>query len=251
MCETCVSPAAAVPCLRRRRLKIGEIDAQWHCTIIATCLTQGELKSLAAKLRLNIQIGSNGYQLHSGMVHLASRDRAVSKALTKLLDRKHALAVTRFAKAEDDAKLLELWADALAKGEVASACWAVMSHGGASDDTRNAVFQEIHMLSHQVGAVTRADLRLIHGLEKDKAELEAKVARQQTRLRDEINGRDEEIRDLRQDLACEIAESRRLAHASVAVEELDSLRRLVDDLGSQLIVETNRHLHTAEEKKRF
>jgi hypothetical protein len=242
MCDDCESHnqnEAGQP-LRKRRLKLFEIDPQWHCTIIGTCLTIGELRGLVAKLRAPLRAEAAPYELHSGMVHLASRDRGISKGITKLLDRKHALALIQFSRATDSIQLAALWSAAMAKGEVASACWAVLSHPGANADLQTQVFQEVHMLSHQVGAAARADLRLIHGLEQEKAELEAKVARQQARLRDEIGRRDQDIRDLTQRLDYETAEARRLAHAALSAGELDRLRPLVAEMQSQLTAETAR-----------
>jgi hypothetical protein len=55
------------------------------------------------------------------------------------------------------------------------------------------VFAEVHMLSHLVGAANRADIRQLRLLEEEKAELEAKVARQQQQLLSAIASRDTTI----------------------------------------------------------
>ena len=62
-------------------------------------------------------------------------------------------------------------------------------------------FGEVHMLSHLVGAANRADIRRLCQLEADKAELEAKLERQQLALRDAVVTRDARIQELRQALA--------------------------------------------------
>ncbi|MDR3437900.1 DUF2325 domain-containing protein [Telmatospirillum sp.] len=234
---------------KRRRLKIDEIDAQWHCAIIGTCLTLGELKSLATKLDITLPMGSSGYNLHASMVHLASQNHRIAKALTKCLDHRHTATINRFAKAGATTELADLWTQALEKGDVASAAWAVMSHPQADDNLRKQVFQDVHMLSHQVGAAARADLRQIYRLEREKADLESKVDRQQTHLRIEITRRDQENETLRRCLDEALAETRQLAHAAVAAKELERLRSLVAELQNQLTDEVAQHRETRREKQ--
>lgn len=220
------------------RLKLGELDRNWYCTIIGSCLSMGELRALATRLgvRFNTPAPSD-YEVHTGMIRLAAQERSVAKALTKLLDRKHGVALTRFRRAVGAADLERLWHEAVERGDVSGACWAVMSHPATNDDLRNLVFGEVHMLSHQIGAASRVDLRRIHQLERDKAALEDKVARQQERLGNEIGSRDAALRELRQRLEGEMAEHRRLAHAEAAAAELDGLRAMVADLQRHLAAE--------------
>lgn len=247
MCDSCASSDTAPSLPRLRALKLVDIAPEWHCTILGTCLTLAELRSVAAKHRVQVVDGRNGYNLHAGMVKLASHDRAISKTLSKLLDRKHARILLRFARARDDAGLLALWDEAMAKGEVAGACWAMMSHGAATEELRGTVFQDVHMLSHLVGAAARADLRAIHQLQRDKADLEEKVSRQQDRLRDEIGERDHAIAELRQRLETEMAENRRLAHAAAVADDLERLRRQVVEGRCQAETECSRRAALAEE----
>ncbi|ARJ67100.1 hypothetical protein WV31_16215 [Magnetospirillum sp. ME-1] len=250
MCEQC-HPAFAEPVeFPRRRARLWEIDSQWHCTIIGTCLSLGELKGAAARLKVQMRSAKpSPYEIHTGMIHLASRERLVGKALSKLLDRKHAAAISRARTLDGEDALAELWEDSLAKGDVASACWAVMSHPDATDGLRGRIFGDVHMLSHQVGAAARADLKSIHQLEREKAELEAKVGRQQERLKTEIGRRNAEIRDLRHLLDQEASESRRLAHAASAAQEMEQLHRQISELRHLLDVETA-FRHVAEDEAR-
>ncbi len=234
---------------RRRRLKIDEIDSQWHCAIIGTCLPLSELKGLAAKLAIAVDPGPSGYNLHASMVRLASSHRAVAKALTKKLDRRHIVALNRFSKVETSADLIEMWGQALEKGDVAGAGWAVMSHPAANEDTRKLVFRDIHMLSHQMGAAARADLRQIDRLEKSNAELESRIDRQQDYFISEISRRDAENGNLRKRLAEAEAEARKFAHAVETDEEMRTLRAAVADLKIQLANEMERHRETENKRQ--
>ncbi|CUW38685.1 conserved protein of unknown function(Uncharacterised conserved protein UCP020408,314-408) [Magnetospirillum sp. XM-1] len=252
MCEQC-HPALAAPVdTTRRRARLWEIDSQWHCTVIGTCLSLGELKGAATRLKVQMRSAKpSPYEIHTGMIHLASRERLVGKALTKMLDRKHAAAINRAKPLDGEDALAELWEEALAKGDVASACWAVMSHPDATDGLRSRIFGDIHMLSHQVGAAARADLKSIHQLEREKAELEAKVARQQERMKTEIGRRNTEIRELRQLLDQEASESRRLAHAASAAREMEQLQRELGELRHLLEVETAFRQVAEDESRRL
>jgi hypothetical protein len=250
MCEQCHPAFADTTEPPRRRSRLWEIDSQWHCTIVGTCLSLGELKSAATRLGVRMPSAKpSAYEIHTGMIHLASRERLVGKALTKLLDRKHAAAINRAKPLAGEEALAALWEESLSKGEVASACWAVMSHPDCSDPLRSRVFGDIHMLSHQVGAAARADLKSIHLLEREKADLEAKVARQQDRLKGEIGKRNAEIRELRQLLDQEAAETRRLAHAASASQEIERLNRIIVEMRHLLDTETA-FRHVAEDENR-
>lgn len=238
MCDSCHdSSVPAEP--PRRRPTLGELNGNWHCTIIGTCLSMAELRSAAAKLNIRYpKPNPTDYETHSGMIRMIAKERSVAKVLHKMLDRKHALALSRCKRAASVADLEALWLEALDKGEVAGACWALMSHPAATEDFRSTLFGEIHMLSHQVGASARADIRRQHVLEKEKAALEAKVLRQQERMAAEIGGREAALRELRQRLDQELAESRRLAHAASAATEITALKAMVAELQRHLSLES-------------
>lgn len=236
MCDSCQTeePVAA----KAARRKLWEIDSGWHCIILGTCIGMAELRAQAAKHGVQLKrTPAADYEIHATMVHLASRDRRIGKALHKLLDRKYAGAVARLGKIKDTGALAEAWAEASERGDVAGSLWALMSHPAATPELQARVFGEVHMLSHQVGAASRIDLRRLRALETEKAALEDKVARQQMRLRDEMSARDGAIRDLREQLEHDRAEVHRLAHAATAAAELDGLRAVVGELQRHLDME--------------
>ncbi len=241
MCEACLQTVPGRGA--GRRLKLSDLQSGWYCTIVGTCLSMGELRRLADRQGVVFPTPDpTDYEVHTGMIHLASQERAVAKAITKMLDQKHAAAIGRFRRAGSVEDLDTLWRESVDKGDVAGACWAVMAHPAATEQLRQAVFGEIHMLSHQVGAAARVDLKRFHALQSENAGLEAKVARQQERLRAEVAARDTVIRDLQARLDHEIAEVRRLAHAAEAASELAALRAMVGEL--------RRHLDLEEQARR-
>lgn len=238
MCATCDADDLAAPVANRRR-KLWEIPSQWHCTILGTCLSMADIRAVAQKFRLRFESPRpTDYEMHSAMVGLASRDRTVSKVLHKMLDRKFAPALRRLTGVVDEAQLQDAWRRAVEEGDVAPLCWAIMSHPAASDGLRTVIFGEIHMLSHQVGAAAQSDLRRLMALEQEKEELTERNARLQARLRDEVLARDGKIAELTQRLECEMAETRRLAHAAESAARLAGLESMVAELHRQLEQET-------------
>lgn len=235
MCQACLTdpvPSESRPRLRR---KLWEVLPHCHCTIIGTCLTLPELRAIASRNGLELaKPNPTEYEIHSAMVHLASRDRSLGKALHKTLDRKYALSVKRFSRVADRDEVEALWKESLGRGEVAGPLWALMTHPATDEALQSLVFGEIHMLSHQVGAMVRADMRQLAALEKDKGTLEAKVKRQQDRLHLEISSREAALRDLRDLLALEQAENRRLRECGDAGEQMRTMKLLHQELQQAL-----------------
>lgn len=193
MCETCPEDAkASRPARQRIRLK--DIEAQWHCTIIGTCLTLADLQDIAGKMRITLAKGASDYSLHTAMVHLASRDATIAKAMQKTLDRRHVRAINRSRPLADEMALDAFWREALVEGDVAGACWALMSHPAAGDALRSRVFGDVHMLSHQVGAASRNDQRQLAQLMRERTDLATRLAEQQERLRREKSRHAEDLR---------------------------------------------------------
>ncbi len=242
------APPPAAPRIRRKRLKIDEIDAQWHCAIIGTCLSFGELRSLAGKLAIVAQPGPSGYNLHASMVHLASRDHRVAKALSKLLDRRHAAALNRFAKIETDTEITALWVTTLEKGEVGAGLWAVMSHPATTPRHPYSGFPgyPYAVAPSRRGRAGRSARHLPPGTEK--AQLEAKIERQQTRLHQDLGARDKEISELKQRLADTSRNAPGETKTSESDRDAERLRNSVRELRTALTAETERHRES--ERKR-
>lgn len=150
--------------------KLWDLPPKHHCPVIGTCLRMEELVRLARRHELEAALHDE-FELHVETVALCQSRNAVSEALQKYLDRKYAASLTRFAKLKSDAAVLAAWRECLAKGEVAGPLWATYTHKAASTQTRDVVYADIHMLSHQVGAGQAADARRLAYLEKENVEL--------------------------------------------------------------------------------
>jgi len=190
--------AAADP---KRRTRIWDLHSSLHCSIIGTCLTNGELRRLLLRLKVAGAETAGDHDLHMLGVLLAARPQTGAKHLQKTLDRCHRGALHQFAKAKHADTVCALWEEAMRRGDIPGAYWALLTHPATSDAMVKQAFGEVHMLSHLVGAANRADIQRLRKLEADNTALAATMERQQRQLRDGFMSRDDTIRRLTDVLA--------------------------------------------------
>jgi hypothetical protein len=213
--ETLLLPIAdriALERLRERPLdmptarnKIWELHQTFHCSIIGTCLTTGELRGLLVKLKAVPDAEASDHALHAAAVTLASARGVGAKLLNKTLDRKFQRQIARAAAARTEDEVRGVWDEALEAGDIPGGYWVVMTHPASTQALVRHVFGEVHMLSHLVGAANRADIRRLRELEAENAALREKVERQQAALRDAIVARDRKIAALQALLGATVA----------------------------------------------
>ena len=172
------SEAAAGVCATRARL--WELDDKHHCPVIGTCLPVDDLARLARRFFAWIDSG-NAFAMHVEAVNLAKTRNAASEAMQALLERKYRLQVQRFKTASNDGEVMQAWREHYARGDVAGALWAAITHRAVSATTRHAVFADVHMLSHQVGAGLAAETRRLAVLAGELADARAELERQKAR----------------------------------------------------------------------
>jgi prefoldin subunit 5 len=222
-----------------RRSRIWELAETLHCSIIGTCLSNAELRHVLARLGVNGIEAADDHELHVVGVMLAGRRDAGAKLLQRALDRRHAIAIKQYAKARDEDALRQLWDASMRSGDIPGAYWALLSHAAATEAIVKKAFQDVHMLSHLVGAANRADIRRLRQLEEEKGALTEKLHRQQQQLRDGFTSRDETIRQLNKLLADHHSAGEPAANPADCREE-DGARRVIADLNRKLGQETTR-----------
>ena len=220
------------------RAKIWELHATFHCSIIGTCLTSGELKSLLGKLGLIPPGAVSDHELHKAGVTLAGMRGAGAKLLNKTLDRKFRRQIAASASARTDDVMRAFWDAALDAGDIPGGYWAVMTHPATSEVLVRHVFGEIHMLSHLVGAANRADIRRLRELESDNAALRATNERQQAALRAAVLERDTRIRALQDALAGSVARD-----GDAPARDDDALASVIAELRERLARSGRRAAH--------
>jgi hypothetical protein len=222
------------------RRKIWDLDGSLHCSVIGTCLTTGELRSLVRKFHAPLGDKLSDHELHTIAVSALSHRDLLAKQIQKALDHRHAACIRQFAKAESIDDLRSLWSEARQAGDIPAAYWAALTHPRTTDSLIRLVFGDVHMLSHLVGAANRADIRRLHQLEEEKASLEDKLARQQTQLRDGILARDGKIRELTTALSAQIGQRSDTHRTAENDSEIGTLHALVADLRKLLDREIQR-----------
>jgi hypothetical protein len=155
----------------RQRTRIWDLHHSLYCSIIGTCLTTAELRAILLRLDVHGAQAADDHGIHQLGVKLVSGPRTGSKHLQKALDRRHKVALNQCAKAKDAAAVAAFWDDAVKRGDIPSAYWAVLTHPATTHELVKRVFGEVHMLSHLVGAANRADIRRLRQLEEETLRL--------------------------------------------------------------------------------
>ncbi|MFW5452237.1 DUF2325 domain-containing protein [Thioalkalivibrio sulfidiphilus] len=219
--ETHACPASTV--LRKRRPKLWDLHGALHCPIIGTCLDVAVLRRIARNLGLSGRLSD--YEIHVNFVAAAGTRNALSLAAQKALDRIHAGHLRRFARAGSTEQLAEFWERALAEGDVPGAFWATLTHPSCDDALQDRAREEVHMLSHQIGAGQRADLKRLAETTAELNKLRSEMADQRQRSGRMIEAREQRIVELEAGLAG----SERRRQQSLA--EAQELHRRLEAMG--------------------
>lgn len=222
---------------RNTRLKLWELEEKYHCPVVGTCLDLDDLKKVARKT------GYGGkrfepYDLHLEAVSLSLDRNPASEVMHKWLERKYVLHIRRFDQAKTDAEVLALWREHLERGEVAGPVWAALTHKAASPSTRKRVYQDLHMLSHQVGAGQAADLRRLDWLERELARARDQLRREAGRHARELAERDGRIQHLTREAAEAVLRAEADSPLRARLAELESGVAMVA-LGRRLLALTD------------
>ena len=212
----------AAPAGKRRRL--WEIDSRLHCSIVGTCLSLGDLRRLERQLEIEPLEGASEFQIHGNFVVWAGEEGVVARRMQKLLDRRYATTIRRFAAAAAE-DLEGLWEASLREGDIPGPYWSVLTHPAAAEALTMRAFGQVHMLSHLVGAANRADIRRLMTLESERDGLAEVLAATRRRLVDHdrdcrrlLSQQAAELRGLTNRLAAKAALGRRLQQASACVQ---------------------------------
>jgi Uncharacterized protein conserved in bacteria (DUF2325) len=210
------------------RVRLADLSAPFHCSVVGTCLGTVELRKLMT--RFLVVRDASDLEVHHEAVRLAGEGGVVAKALHKALDQRHEPVVRRFSKAHDVDTLTGMWESALRQGEIPGAYWAVLTHRDATSELRNRVFGDVHMLSHLVGAANRADIRRLVALEEENAALRERSEEQLLRAQELAEERDRTIAQMQRELAglnAERAKAGRIEDARSAADAMAAATSLV------------------------
>ncbi|MBK8175762.1 MAG: DUF2325 domain-containing protein [Rhodospirillales bacterium] len=208
-----IATVAAAPDGRRR--KLWEIDPRLLCSVIGTCLTLGDLHRIERRLAIEPLKAARDFQIHGSFVVWAGQPGPVAKQMHKVLERRYAASLRRFAALSASDDVAALWEASLQDSDVPGPYWAVLTHPATSEDLSMRAFGQVHMLSHLVGAANRADIRRLVALESERDALIEQLAAAKRRCA-------EQERDARRLVDQHAAELRELAARVAAVGSLEA-----------------------------
>ncbi|NOT18024.1 MAG: DUF2325 domain-containing protein [Sulfuriferula sp.] len=217
--------AQASPPLRRK--KLWELAVSVHCPVIGTCLNVDELKKLARGAGLHGRDKMSDYALHHAAVSEAKTRNPFSERLQKMLEQKYDLAIKRFAKLKTDTEILQLWREFAARGEAAAGLWATMSHAHISAAAAQLIYENIHMLSHQLGTQTQEEQRLLGTAIDEVAKLRARLQRNSERHAKDLAEKEQVLRLMQTRLTELLAKEVSLQQATARILELESAQERI------------------------
>lgn len=132
------------------RKKLKDIDGNFHCSIIGTCLTIEETRTLLESTHIySDYTGFSDYDMHGTAVGKIKEASCFSNRVTAKLNSKYMAEVFQASKASTSSELEAFWSQSFEVGSVPGAFWALLSHPFCSDEVRSLAFGDIHMLSHK------------------------------------------------------------------------------------------------------
>lgn len=239
---------------KKGALKLWDIPHKYHCPIIGTCLHVEELRRLLEKVEGQRLDPLGNYRIHVTCVGAAETKNPLSLATQRLLERKFAASVRRFARAKTAPELTRLWHEAVAAGDVPGPFWALMTHPKADAPTRALAYEEVHMLSHQIGAGLHAEAKALAEARARAERCERERQNEARRYEQRLAERDRQLAALRETLARQEGETRRLkAAVPVAPSEAQPLggERRIAALEAELVAARRRHEESAQEARRL
>ncbi|QBK04845.1 DUF2325 domain-containing protein [Hylemonella gracilis] len=176
-------PVGTPPGSRRRRL--WELEGHAFCPIIGVCLPLPLLRRLTARTLGTVPAHSD-YEVHCMAVTECRRRSPLAEAVQKDLDHRYALVIKAAQPLKATEALARWWDDCRdrtheGRADLASALWAALTHPRCDYLLEQRILGEVHMLQHQVGTASRADLSRLDTLQEENAILARELAGAQQR----------------------------------------------------------------------
>jgi hypothetical protein len=181
---TTSSPALGASSSSRRR-RLWELEGHAFCPIIGVCLPLPLLRRLTAKTLGTVPAHSD-YEVHCMAVTECRRRSTLAEAVQKDLDHRYALVIKAAQPLKSTEALARWWDDCRdraheGRADLASALWAALTHPRCDYLLEQRILGEVHMLQHQVGTASRADLNRLDTLQEENAILARELAGAQQR----------------------------------------------------------------------
>lgn len=226
-----------------KRIKMWEFQDPIHCSVVGTCASIEDLHRCAKKLRVAFKAGTSDYDIHGHFVQELSRETPFAKLFHKIMDARHTGPIRRVARAQDETALLSLWCEMRDQGAIAGAYWALMTHRHVPGSLRTAVFGEVHMLSHILGASYRKRTLEAADLRTELQGAKEKLRRMDGVHQSALSERDGEIARLQEEL--------RLARMQVAAQPAGREKAREDAAKERQLAKLDRALRSVRGRARL
>jgi ElaB/YqjD/DUF883 family membrane-anchored ribosome-binding protein len=234
----------------RQRRKIWELEHNYHCAVIGTCLTLSETRKMVSHFYSDTADMSD-YDFHTYAVHMISYNDKPGKKIQNFLDRKFKAMINDLKKMDRN-ELRKQWKSVLRSGDVISTFWALITHPNANPEIIKDAYGDIHMMSHLSGAGNRADIKQLKLLQSERNELRETCVMWQSRFQQESVENESIRKDLGHQFEINQQLSRDLAHAQSMIESLlaqnsEKIRQQLEHQIGKLKQQIN-HLKNSNEK---
>ena len=196
----------------KRRKKLWELPTTILCSVVGTCATLEELRTIAEHDASANWQEFNDYDLHKTFVNLASdKNSKIARGLQKRLERKFSgVSTIRESSNASEHVMSDAWEKAVDSGDIAGTFWTLVTHPSLTNALLNKIYGDVHMLSHLSGASLRTDVKNNGALKKKIAA----ISKELDNLRSERNHQSislgKKINALNQKLKQTLEENRRL-----------------------------------------
>ena len=169
----------------KRRKKLWELPTTILCSVVGTCATLEELRTIAEHDASANWQEFNDYDLHKTFVNLASdKNSKIARGLQKRLERKFSgVSTIRESSNASEHVMSDAWEKAVDSGDIAGTFWTLVTHPSLTNALLNKIYGDVHMLSHLSGASLRTDVKNNGALKKKIAA----ISKELDNLRSERN----------------------------------------------------------------
>lgn len=186
--------------LSTKRKKIWQLEKSFHCSLVGTCITLGELRQLSSKLKLDFKTTASDYDIHHTFVHIAGNGTNISYKLQKFLDNKFSRNIRNVNFIDSEIALRNHWEAAISSGDLAGDYWAIVTHPLAGTQLRDKIYSDVHMLSHLAGASVRIDMEAFKQLKISHKSLRLQLKDLKSCTNKRLNNKNSEIKMLKDKL---------------------------------------------------
>lgn len=245
-------PGAAAPAMPRRgpgaRRKLWQLARLHQCLLLGAAFDPRELRRMFRRAGSETCDQATDYELHSSAIHYMEDANELSRHAQRAIEQRYRAGVHAFSVVSGPRELLALWRAWAAKGEAMEAYWAALTHPDCDVLTEKALYEEMHMVAHDLFAARRSAARRIRELgealraaqaERDATrERSLALRREAARLREEAAAAAREAADARAETARASEELERWrsgergaalqARLDAALKDAGDLRRELD-----------------------